>query len=82
MAVKSWHPGKLVLFWLIAGVVSWLAYSYLVDDVTYVVDDGNIVQEFTSPGRVLVLLVAWMVGPIITAIVLTWRWFSAREKND
>ena len=60
MALRSWHPGKIVLMWaLVLG--SWFAVC------------PRLFYEYTP--------LYWYFMVAVAAVV-TWRWFTAREKGS
>ena len=72
MAIKNWHGGKLVLVW----VVGLLGYPLL----RFVIEEA---RPDTGAGVVLVYVVLGLaVALLVTPLVVSWKWFSAREKKN
>ena len=71
MAFKHWHPGKLVMIWLV--VVAWDAL------ILAVVTSGVVVSD--PPATFLVFVFGGPAVSVVT-VVLTWKWFTARETRD
>lgn len=63
MASKDWHPGKLVMMWVVS--------LYLVLAASEEVGNGIVGGLFA-----LVSLFG-----LVVAFVITWKWFTAREKK-
>jgi len=69
MAIRKWHPGKLIILWTWGGVAGALA---LTDFLTRPVSSAPLVHllEF---GFVLLVLVALST--------ITWHWLGGRESG-
>ena len=71
---EHWHPGKLVLFWVMCWVGALLS-----------VNTGILIVDFAgeTPVTISLALGAWFLATllVVTPFVVTWRWFTAREKE-
>jgi cytochrome c biogenesis factor len=69
MGIRQWHPGKLVMLWLAAGFLLYLALRA----------SGH---AYTNDQKDLALLLLLLAVPFaITVSVITWKWFGGREKD-
>ena len=76
MALKHWHPGKLVLFWVLCflggfGLIA-LGQLFWPDSPVTIGNDPMATIMFTGLGY----------GFCIVPFVVTWKWFTAREKRN
>ena len=75
VAFQNWHPGKLILFWIIcaiACVLLWLVIFEIGENM-----------DADTPLFVPVILFALLAVDLVVAVtpfVVTWKWFSARER--
>jgi hypothetical protein len=70
--VGRWHPGKLVIVWLAGLSIGLLAYSF---GASWQRDSGIRLQAYVDA-----FLLGIIGGAGGLALVLTWRWLSAREQ--
>ncbi len=68
MAVKDWHPGKIGLMWAAYLFLLWV----LLDPYTRIF--GGYVRTREDS------LLLWTILTV-PGLVITWRWFSGREKK-
>lgn len=66
MAVRHWHPLKLIIVWAVGAGLVWVLVSML-----------NECGPCTNTG--LVVLLSLFLATILTVIVITWKWASGRE---
>jgi hypothetical protein len=71
MAIKNWHWGKLIICWVVGGVLSWFSFSVLA------YGRG---PEDTGQMILAVVYFLLMIGSPIFLIVVTWKWLSGKEK--
>ena len=64
VAIKQWHPGKIVMVWLVA-----VAFFVLVKEV---------LSTDRSDWAGWFVLTVSSIGPAV-ALVLTWIWLTGRE---
>jgi len=75
MAIKNWHVGKIVLCW-IAGLVLIGLSIFLLNDLLYHSELSPILEFIIG-----LLLLALLVGSPLFLFVVTWKWFSGRERK-
>ncbi len=88
VAFQNWHTGKLVLFWIICAIACvplWflpgIGYRAVMDLMgDYLLNEMYILPE---PVASVVFAVLWAVFLVVAAtpFVVTWKWFSARERK-
>ena len=66
MTAKNWHPGKIVMIWVIAAF--WLVMGL------------SLVQDSSTEDFGVILLIGW-VNYVLWVFIKTWKWFTAREKS-
>ena len=71
MAVKDWHPGQLVAFWLGVAVAAFLTMIVL----------GNIAKAVAGNMMAGVVGMLAFVSCIAFGVGTTWKWFGARKKS-
>ena len=71
MAVRNWHPGKLGLCWVVGIVLIWMSFN--------IIGEGGIPKSEAERYFNVTVLVTLLLTPI-ALFVLTWKWFSGREK--
>ena len=69
MAIRKWHPGKLIILWTWGGVFVALL---LTDFLTRPVGSGPLAHLFEF---VIVLIV------LLALSAVTWRWLGGRESD-
>lgn len=68
MAIRHWHPLKVLLVWGIGGVLAWALWALVIE---------NGCRNCSLP--VGTSLLGLLLGTIATVIVITWKWASGRE---
>ena len=73
MAIRNWHPGKLIILWAWGTVFMGLAFVGL----------GR-VNASGSPGQLLLgfALLGILFGTPLFLSLLTWKWLSGRDKDS
>ena len=75
MAYRDWHPGKLVLLWIT---------SYFVASIFFSIAGAELNSWRPREVKLIIVLgslgIALVLG--IVPVVITWKWFSARERPD
>jgi formate hydrogenlyase subunit 3/multisubunit Na+/H+ antiporter MnhD subunit len=89
MAIKNWHPGKLVMMWAITIVafvlLMWFGVVLVNEGTIEVVEGSNefmpirAVYPYRDAGAIMILVA---IAAVITAAGVSWKWFSAREKKE
>ncbi len=87
MAIRTWHPGKLALIWLVCVIVAvplfgWVFESHLIimppeSSAEYKPFVENLRQE--QHYKLIALLAAICLSGL--PLVITWMWLSGREKS-
>ncbi len=75
MALKHWHPGKLVLVW----VMCWMG-ALVLGYVGFLLLSASV--GLLTVGRVGFALWFMTLVLVATPFVVTWKWFTFREKRD
>ena len=71
MAIRDWHLGQLVVFWVGGLLLAWL--FYLIAKSIYD-DPPNLLVEIVG----LIFVIGLLVVPAALLIV-TWKWFGGRN---
>jgi len=75
--IKTWHGGKIVICWIVTAASTWFAFMVL--------SEGNFDRSGPGPSRaqllVIIPFVSVLLGGPITAVVITWKWLTGREKQ-
>ncbi len=77
MAIKNWHGGKLVLVWVVFVVPGFLLmplWGLVIDNAWYAGVGGRDMV-------IVLVLLGLAVALLATPLVVSWKWFSSREKN-
>ena len=91
MALKHWHPGTLVLFWvmcllwsLVAVFVSTLLMDIPPDDSIAGLLRRSPSKRFVETLLLLAVPCLWLLAVllVVTPFVVTMKWFTASEKRD
>ena len=79
MAIKNWHVGQIVLCW----VAGCLVLLFFVLPILFSIVSGP--MDTTSPFAFLLILLIFLLFVLVSLpivlCILTWKWFSGREKT-
>ncbi len=66
MAIRNWHIGKIVLVWLVGLGIGGPLFGFAVGDLN----------------PLTMALLGLAVALLVTPLVVIWKWFSGRERNN
>ncbi len=67
MAIRDWHTGQLVIFWVVIAAVQWVLWTV-----------ANEVGPDLSTGGFVAMIVALVSLPV-AALIVTWKWFGGHR---
>ncbi len=68
MAIRDWHTGQLVIFWVVVAAVQFVLWQVAT------------VGPDLSTGGVVAMTVALVSLPV-AALIVTWKWFRGRRES-
>jgi hypothetical protein len=87
MAIRHWHPGKLILIWLVCGIPACVLIASATRPRYYVRPFDFMGPEYWQAELARYHANVWMSQRqfgfalllLGTALIITWRWFGARD---
>jgi hypothetical protein len=73
MAIRDWHPGQLVIVWIVIVAIDWALYQFFMT-ASLPQNRSDTYYTLVNVGAMLVLAIPPLLG-----LVWTWKWLDARK---
>src|SRR5918996_1281921 len=87
MAIRTWHPGKLALIWLVCLVIAIPLFAWTFESHLIIVPPENspeyrpFIENLRTDRQYKIVALGAAILLSATPVVLTWLWLSGREKR-